>query len=106
MRDFATEFGLGAQSEYLQSGPKAAKGRGARTLLIAALLLIAPAQGCSDGSSRNDAANGFRGVVLEPGPRPDFTLTDTGGRPFDFRRETDGVVRLGRVDDIDEVVRD
>ena len=75
-------------------GPKAARGRGARALLIAALLLIAPAQGCGDGSGRNDAANGFRGVVLEPGPRPEFTLTDTRGRPFDFRRETDGKVVL------------
>ncbi len=75
-----------------------ARGRGGRTLLIAALLLIAPAQGCGDGSGdgsgRNDAANGFRGVMLEPGPRPDFTLTDTRGRPFNFRGETDGKVAL------------
>ena len=81
MRGYATESGLAARPATL-------------LLAIAALLLIAPAQGCGDGSGRNDAASGFRGVMLEPGPRPDFTLTDTRGRPFDFRRETDGKVAL------------
>jgi protein SCO1/2 len=32
--------------------------------------------------------------MLEPGPRPDFTLTDTRGRPYDFRKETEGKVAL------------
>ncbi len=81
MRGYATESGLAGRLATL-------------LMATAALLLIAPAQGCGDGSGRNDAANGFRGVMLEPGPRPDFTLTDTRGRPFDFRRETDGKVAL------------
>jgi protein SCO1/2 len=70
MRGYATESGLAGRLATL-------------LMAAAALLLIAPAQGCGDGSGRNEAANGFRGVMLEPGPRPDFTLTDTRGRPFD-----------------------
>jgi protein SCO1/2 len=31
----------------------------------------------------------YRGVVLEPGPRPDFTLSDVDGRAFSFREETE-----------------
>ncbi|MEE8175168.1 MAG: SCO family protein, partial [Gemmatimonadota bacterium] len=81
MRGYATESGLAGRLATL-------------LMAAAALLLIAPAQGCGDGSGQNEAANGFRGVMLEPGPRPDFTLTDTRGRPFDFRRETDGKVAL------------
>jgi protein SCO1/2 len=37
----------------------------------------------------------WQGTVLEPAPeRPDFVLTDTEGRPFDFRAETDGRLTL------------
>lgn len=37
----------------------------------------------------------FRGAELvPPGPKPDFTLTSTSGRPFHFRAETDGHVTL------------
>jgi len=37
------------------------------------------------------AAALYEGRVLQrPVPRPDFTLTDTRGRPFDFREETRG----------------
>ena len=76
MKRMATARHTAALPHPAARGLKAGRGRGARTLLIAALLLIAPAQGCGDGSGRNDAANGFRGVMLEPGPRPDFTLTE------------------------------
>ncbi len=41
------------------------------------------------------AGGGLFGVELpNPGPKPDFTLTDTDGRRFDFRRETDGHLTL------------
>src|SRR5204862_7074188 len=34
------------------------------------------------------------GLVTPPLPKPTFTLTDTSGAPFDFRRETDGYLTL------------
>jgi protein SCO1 len=40
-------------------------------------------------------AHGLRGVLLgTPQPKPDFTLTDTGGRPFNLRAETEGKLTL------------
>lgn len=39
--------------------------------------------------------DGWRGVLLDdPAPRPDFTLTDTDGQPFDFQAETEGRLTL------------
>jgi protein SCO1 len=39
--------------------------------------------------------NAYRGgVVTPPRPKPEFTLTDTSGAPFDFRASTDGYVTL------------
>lgn len=32
--------------------------------------------------------------ITPPVPKPDFTLATTDGKPFDFRRETDGYVAL------------
>jgi protein SCO1/2 len=49
-----------------------------------------------DGATeaRGDDA-GWHGAVLhEPAPRPDFTLTDTAGAPYDFRAETTGRLTL------------
>lgn len=38
---------------------------------------------------------GLRGRVLsDPLAKPEFVLTDTGHRPFDFRRQTDGYLTL------------
>jgi protein SCO1/2 len=38
---------------------------------------------------------GWHGAVLrDPAPRPDFTLTDTTGAPYDFRAETRGRLTL------------
>lgn len=34
------------------------------------------------------------GLVTPPLPKPRFTLTDTAGVPFDFRRQTEGYVTL------------
>jgi protein SCO1/2 len=60
-------------------------------LALGATLLVA---GCA--ARANDPAPGdYRGVVLvTPLAKPEFTLTATDGRPFDFRRETDGSVTL------------
>jgi protein SCO1/2 len=67
--------------------------------VLAALLLAAA---CSDGASGRaaDPAEGLsrselRGTVLDPSwDKPDVTLTDTEGRAFAFRPETDGFVTL------------
>lgn len=46
-------------------------------------------------AAQASAASGFRGVITTPArDKPDFTLTDFNGKPFDFRRETDGKVAL------------
>jgi protein SCO1/2 len=44
--------------------------------------------------SGSEAAAGYRGVILQPGPRPDFTLADVDGRAFTFRAETEGQLAL------------
>lgn len=60
---------------------------------------------CADGGVERsaadqrgtDAARGseLRGTVLVPSwPKPAFTLTDTEGRPYDFRARTEGLVTL------------
>ncbi len=42
-----------------------------------------------------DSLAGLHGVLLTPPQaKPDFVLTDTQGRPFDFRAETRGVATL------------
>lgn len=56
--------------------------------LLVPLLLA----GCGGGEPR---AGDWSGRELpDPLPRPDFTLTDTGGRPYDFRAETGGKLTL------------
>lgn len=66
---------------------------------LAWVTLIAPfvLAGCGETADAQDRAadTGFRGVVLdEPVAKPDFTLTDTDGRPFHFREETEGRLAL------------
>lgn len=42
-----------------------------------------------------DTTNQIQGLALSPPQeKPAFTLTDTQGNPFDFRKETDGYVTL------------
>lgn len=42
-----------------------------------------------------DTTNQVQGLALSPPQeKPAFTLTDTQGKPFDFRKETDGYVTL------------
>jgi protein SCO1/2 len=58
------------------------------------LLLLWLITGCAPGAGVRDEG-GWRGTVLpQPLDKVSFTLTDTQGRPFDFRRETDGRVTL------------
>lgn len=49
-------------------------------------------EGSSPGES--ELAAPYRGVVLESGPRPDFTLADVDGRPFSFREATENRIAL------------
>ncbi len=44
--------------------------------------------------SGTDAAPGYRGVALQPGPRPDFALSNVDGKAFSFRQETEGQLAL------------
>lgn len=61
--------------------------------LVAALLLAAA--GCGRGSPPPAATPRFAGATLvNPVPKPEFVLTGTDGKPYDFRRETDGYVTL------------
>lgn len=44
--------------------------------------------------SSADENDGWHGRLQDPTPRPDFTLTDTEGQPFDFAAETEGQLTL------------
>jgi len=60
-----------------------------RAALFAAMGVAA----CGDPKAR--ALKGLHGVLLTPvKPKPDFTLTDTQGRPFHFVADTRGFVTL------------
>ena len=70
-----------------------------RRLALAALASLAVLlAGCRDGASARAAdtpRSEWRGTLLaQPAPKPEFTLVDTEGRPYDFRAETDGRVTL------------
>ena len=46
-------------------------------------------------SGAGGSGNGWHGTVQDPAtPRPEFTLTDTDGRPYDFAAETQGRLTL------------
>lgn len=61
--------------------------------LAAIVSLVAFALACGD--ARATALDGLRGVRLAPPrPKPDFTLTSTDGRPFDFKTDTKSFVTL------------
>ena len=69
--------------------------------LGASALAVAAVVGCGvEADGQAEAADrarrtGYRGfLVADASPKPDFTLTDTGGRDYDFRSETDGFVTL------------
>lgn len=61
-----------------------------RRLVLLALLAMA----CTSRDTE-DASTELRGVAVSPpGPKPEFMLTDTDGKPFDFRDRTDGELTL------------
>jgi len=69
-----------------------------RTNLLSAVALAALAS-CAGPRPEQTAPDALRdplrGTVLAPSwPKPDFTLIDTEGRPFEFRARTDGFVTL------------
>lgn len=59
-------------------------------------LAVAFAGACTSADSAESVRQrGYRGVVLEPPlEKPEFTLTDTDGRPYDFAAETEGKLAL------------
>jgi protein SCO1 len=70
---------------------------GASLLLVAAMAGVIAAR--SRSSSKQSAAAGqttgyHGGVLTTPLEKPEFTLTDTSGAPFDFRKATDGSVTM------------
>lgn len=65
-------------------------------LLVGGLLALAACgRGGADKGEEFAVTSGFRGVLTDP-PRekPDFTLTDFNGAPFNFREQTAGKVTL------------
>ena len=64
-------------------------------LIVGGALLLS-ACGRSDGTADDSAGDtGFRGVLISPArEKPDFTLTDADGKPFNFRQGTAGRVTL------------
>lgn len=54
----------------------------------------ARARGESAPFGRGGEAEPYRGVVLEPGPRPDFALVDMHGEEVGFREATKGHIAL------------
>jgi protein SCO1/2 len=68
-----------------------------RWIVIALALVTAACTPRPDARSGAGEDNpfGLRGQVLaQPLAKPEFVLTDTGRRPFDFRRQTDGYLTL------------
>ncbi len=75
--------------------------RAAATAALLALSLTActaargPTPGVTDRESSVSNPYGLEGVYLpQPQTKPEFTLTDTSGRPFDFQAETAGSLTL------------
>lgn len=88
-------------------GPRPGPERGRQSVVVAALVavggvvlatvavLASLSGGSSPDADADAAAGGWRGTALaEPRDRPDFTLTDTAGNPYDFRAETGGELTL------------
>ena len=62
--------------------------------LLTALAVLVGACAPADGRT-TELGGGWRGVrAPEPIAKPSFVLADTEGRPYDFRKETDGRLTL------------
>lgn len=75
--------------------------RAARTrsagLVLGVMLACFAVTACGSGSGRagHGTSSRFAGVALaQPAPKPEFVLTDTAGRPFDFAAQTKGDLTL------------
>jgi protein SCO1/2 len=78
-----------------------ARTRSMRTVVALAAVAGVLAAACGSHTSTpaaGDATNTaqmYRGAVLAtPAPKPEFTLTDTSGQPFDFQHQTSGYLTL------------
>ena len=66
--------------------------RGVAALLAVTMLL---GTACKPAAPRTFNPEGLAGPKIDPPvPKPDFILTDTDGKPFNFRKETEGKVAL------------
>ncbi|HXW97296.1 MAG TPA: SCO family protein [Gemmatimonadales bacterium] len=68
-----------------------------RPILCVAAALLVVASSCKPSSSGPRVFNpdGLTGpTITPPVPKPDFVLSTTDGKPFDFRKETAGYVTL------------
>lgn len=64
---------------------------GLQVLTLLALTAMALLVGCSAESAADDGQRGYRGRVQTPAlERPDFTMLDMYGEPYDFLAETEG----------------
>jgi protein SCO1/2 len=63
--------------------------------VAAAALFLAAAVAVVQTRGNEDEADTWGGTAVDPAlPRPDFTLADTDGQPFDFGTETQGRLTL------------
>ncbi len=66
---------------------------GVAAALVLAVGAVAVRAGQGDDAAA-DPNDGWNGTLQGPTPRPEFTLTDTEGRPYDFAAETEGQLTL------------
>lgn len=66
---------------------------GVTAALVLAIGAVAVLAGQGDDAAA-DPDDGWHGTLQGPTPRPEFTLTDTDGRPYDFAAETQGQLTL------------
>jgi protein SCO1/2 len=63
--------------------------------LAGIVVLLIASTACAATSTTSTSGSGFDGTVLEPPqPKPEFVLTDTNGRQFDFQKQTAGRLTL------------
>ena len=66
-----------------------------RPLLLLLAIGVLVGVGCKPADSKIFNPDGLAGPKINPPiPKPDFILTTTDGKPYDFRKETSGYVAL------------
>ena len=64
-------------------------------IFVAVMVVLATVAACGRATAGGRSASSWRGTELAtPWPKPDFTLTDTTGQPFNFRAGTDSYLTL------------